>query len=270
MCAIFGIGLLEDSSAPPEMIKLILRELIEHSDVRGGDATGLTFTTKKEVNIVKHNIAAKEFIDLPEFNTELNKFIGNNPTDQVYSILGHCRFKTKGTQTNPLNNHPIATGNIVGIHNGMISNDDTLFDTYAKFKPGIKRKAQVDSEIIFSLINYYSDIYSVMSNYPTTKAIVKTSQLLKGSYACGVVDAKSPENIWIFRNYNPVVINYFKKTGLILFASTDRILRDSIELVDLEEPEIIDVQQQMGVCFNIVEKNYHLFDLESSYTTNSR
>ena len=74
-------------------------------------------------------------------------------TGSLLSIVGHCRQKTKGTERNNANNHPIVRDLIVGVHNGMIHNDDITFNNY---KDAIKRNGEVDSEIIFALIEYFS------------------------------------------------------------------------------------------------------------------
>src|SRR6185437_11642918 len=61
--------------------------------------------------------------------------------------LVHVRDYTKGHPSLDANNHPIRHGAVVGIHNGIIVNDDQLFDEHEipRAEPGMT----VDSEIIF-------------------------------------------------------------------------------------------------------------------------
>src|SRR3954466_6988968 len=63
--------------------------------------------------------------------------------------LVHVRDYTKGHPSLEANNHPIRHGSVVGIHNGIIVNDDELFERerIARAEPAMS----VDSEIIFAL-----------------------------------------------------------------------------------------------------------------------
>ena len=64
-------------------------------------------------------------------------------------VLVHVRDYTKGHPTIDANNHPIRHGAVVGIHNGIIFNDDELLPHH-----GIERaepEMTVDSEAIFAL-----------------------------------------------------------------------------------------------------------------------
>jgi glucosamine 6-phosphate synthetase-like amidotransferase/phosphosugar isomerase protein len=66
-------------------------------------------------------------------------------------VLVHVRDYTKGHPTIEANNHPIRHGAVVGIHNGIILNDDSLFEEH-----GICRahpEMTVDSEVIFALVD---------------------------------------------------------------------------------------------------------------------
>ena len=64
-------------------------------------------------------------------------------------LLIHVRDYTKGHPSIPANNHPVRHGPIVGIHNGIIANDDELLAPHscAHSEP----QMSVDSEAIFAL-----------------------------------------------------------------------------------------------------------------------
>jgi len=64
-------------------------------------------------------------------------------------LLIHVRDYTKGHPSVPANNHPVRHGPVVGIHNGIIVNDDELLAPYccARSEP----RMTVDSEAIFAL-----------------------------------------------------------------------------------------------------------------------
>ena len=53
----------------------------------------------------------------------------------VTEALVHVRDFTKGHPTLLANNHPIRHGSVVGIHNGVIDNDEELFARTASSTP---------------------------------------------------------------------------------------------------------------------------------------
>ena len=74
------------------------------------------------------------------------------PEDAV-QLLVHVRDYTKGHPSLVANNHPIRHGAVVGVHNGIIENDDELFTRYRieRAEAGMT----VDSEIIFALAEVF-------------------------------------------------------------------------------------------------------------------
>src|SRR5206468_4765674 len=64
-------------------------------------------------------------------------------------LLVHVRDYTKGHPSIAANNHPVRHGPVVGIHNGIITNDDELLERHdcARAEP----QMTVDSEAIFAV-----------------------------------------------------------------------------------------------------------------------
>jgi glucosamine--fructose-6-phosphate aminotransferase (isomerizing) len=114
------------------------RALLAGIAERGADAVGYAHRSSgKGVTVHKQRSGAAalmERIHVPEDTNQL---------------LVHVRDYTKGHPGLPANNHPIRHGAVVGIHNGVIRNDDELFAQHgiARAEPGMS----VDSEIIFAL-----------------------------------------------------------------------------------------------------------------------
>ena len=69
--------------------------------------------------------------------------------EHATKLLVHVRDYTKGHPSFSANNHPVRHGSVVGIHNGIIENDDELFARHQieRAEAGMT----VDSEIIFAL-----------------------------------------------------------------------------------------------------------------------
>src|ERR1700746_2449138 len=106
---------------------------------RGADAVGYAYRGGQEEYpvVTKQRTAASrllERISVPAHADEL---------------IIHVRDYTKGHPSIPANNHPVRHGPIVGIHNGIILNDDELLapPSSARCEP----RMTVDSEAIFAL-----------------------------------------------------------------------------------------------------------------------
>jgi glucosamine 6-phosphate synthetase-like amidotransferase/phosphosugar isomerase protein len=99
--------------------------------------------------------------------------------EDATKLLVHVRDFTKGHPSLTANNHPIRHGSVVGIHNGIIKNDDELFARHHidRAEPGMT----VDSEIIFALAE--------QSRGQTAAAL----QELYGSMATAWLDEERPE-----------------------------------------------------------------------------
>src|SRR5262249_40882864 len=107
---------------------------------RGADAVGVAHRGAGDaVTIRKQRTGASALLETLSL-----------PSDARH-VLIHVRDYTKGHPTIDANNHPIRHGAVVGVHNGIIENDDALFEQY-----GIERAhpdMTVDSEAIFALVN---------------------------------------------------------------------------------------------------------------------
>jgi glutamine phosphoribosylpyrophosphate amidotransferase len=130
---------------------------------------------------------------------------------------------TKGSPILNTNNHPIIAGRVIGVHNGIINNDDALFSKYAN---RIERAGQVDSEIIFRLIDYH-----IFTGKTIVESVKLTSRDLIGSYAVAFIHTDWPRYLTIFSNamtYSNAVLYVFKNTRSMVFASSKYILNEAL------------------------------------------
>jgi glutamine---fructose-6-phosphate transaminase (isomerizing) len=261
MCAILGISFLKDATIKDSSkIRLILRNLLVASQDRGGRATGIAVVNGKEINVLKTKGPASQFITDPDYIRFTEDYIDISDKAvreerQTLTILGHCRLDTKGSPDNNDNNHPIVTEDIVGIHNGVISNDDTLF---SRFRNKITRRAEVDSEIIFRLINMHVKESKKLSH--VTQAIQDTYSMLVGSLACGLVSKVNPYVLHLFKKYSPCDILFFKNIGMVIFSSNLSFINKATKNLDLGNTEVIDFGSTQGIAINLfTRKKYTYF-----------
>src|SRR5215468_10647651 len=136
MCGIAGYSLSPDSSVDRT---LAAQALLAGIAERGADAVGYAFRAPGEAftTVVKQRTPASHLlqrIDVP---------------GTASHALVHVRDYTKGHPSISANNHPVRHGPVVGIHNGIIVNDDEILDHFecARSEP----EMTVDSEAIFAL-----------------------------------------------------------------------------------------------------------------------
>jgi glucosamine 6-phosphate synthetase-like amidotransferase/phosphosugar isomerase protein len=135
LCGIAGYSLGLDSRVERTVPA---RALLAGIAERGADAVGYAHRTPgTAIAVHKQRSGATALLDRIQVPEDATK------------LLVHVRDYTKGHPSLAANNHPIRHGAVVGVHNGIISNDDKLFDEHglARAEP----EMTVDSEIIFAL-----------------------------------------------------------------------------------------------------------------------
>jgi glucosamine 6-phosphate synthetase-like amidotransferase/phosphosugar isomerase protein len=199
MCGIAGFCLSRDENINARKLSTCL---LNHIVSRGEDATGAAWvasdreTKKATIAVSKAPVPAYSF----------DPYLKQMPESTKRVIL-HTRWATQGSPQNNLNNHPIVSGKIVGVHNGVLSNDRNVFEALRE-----QRKAQVDSEAAFALLN--RTIYSP----------AQVLQSLKGRAALAWLDARDKRDLHLARvDGSPLAIG-FTKAGSLIFASTMPLL----------------------------------------------
>lgn len=144
MCGIAGFSLCKaetggDDQKLYEVSQLLTLALLKEIEHRGHDATGAAWFEDdakghEQLWVMKDSITATKWLD--DW-----KWMGVRSD----TALLHTRAGTGGNQN--VDNHPIVTPNVIGVHNGILYNDDQLFKELE-----YKRLGEVDSEILFQMI----------------------------------------------------------------------------------------------------------------------
>jgi len=198
VCGIAGYSLHPTSAVDRT---LAAQALLAGIADRGSDAAGYAYATRGEpVRVFKRRAGASALIES----------IGV-PADAAAALL-HVRDFTKGHPSLDANNHPIRHAGVVGIHNGIIANDDDLFAHH-----GLERAEDgmsVDSEAIFALVSRYGHGGG------------RVFEQLYGSMATAWLDESEPGALFLARGIGrPLWIGRGRRA--FLFAST----RSTLELV---------------------------------------
>ena len=135
MCGIAGYSLSQSSTVDRT---LAAQSLLAGIAERGADAVGYAHRGReRKASVHKQRSGASELLDRVRV-----------PADATEALV-HVRDYTKGHPSIKANNHPVRHGPVVGIHNGIIANDEELFERHGwmRAEPGMT----VDSEAIFAL-----------------------------------------------------------------------------------------------------------------------
>ena len=196
MCGIAGYSLAENSRVDRT---LAAQSLLAAIAGRGADAVGYGYRGPElELSVHKQRTGASELLETLSV-----------PAGATQSLI-HVRDYTKGHPSLSANNHPVAHGAVVGIHNGIIENDEALFAEH-----GFERAAPemtVDSEVIFALAE---------KEWSRAGAL----EQLYGSMAAAWFDERIPDVLFLARGVGrPLWIGEGRHE--LLFAST----REALEL----------------------------------------
>ena len=194
MCGIAGFSL------DPESIvdrTLAAQALLAGISERGADAVGYAHRARgSAIGVTKLRGGASALLD------ELD--VPSTTSD----ALIHVRDFTKGPPEIEANNHPIRHGSVVGIHNGVVENDDALLERF-----GIERAAPqmtVDSEAIFALMELRRHDARMLSE-------------LRGAMAAAWLDERNDPILYLARGRARPLWLGASNDGLY-FASTQRAL----------------------------------------------
>ncbi len=195
MCGIAGYSLDPESGIDRT---LAAQALLAGIAERGADAVGYAHRSSglPGVTIHKQRSGATALLDEIELAAT------------VTDTLVHVRDYTKGHPRVLANNHPIRHGAIVGVHNGIIVNDEEIFADH-----GFERaesEMTVDSEAIFALMHASgSDRGSL--------------ELVRGAMATAWIDERQLRGIHLARGIGrPLWIGRARRE--LFFASTKAAL----------------------------------------------
>ena len=190
---------------------------------RGNDSYGLgQLSSRGTLDIRKQsNLDKLPFYELMgESIRQLSEIDSDKYSDLV---LGHCRWATHGANTD-INAHPHLdfSKTMMIVHNGTIEN----FRELRQFleSKGITNQSDTDTEIIINLISYYFGIGAVNVsatdlNLRMVEAIRQTTLQLKGIWACIVVATATPEHLYAFRSFCPLLVGWDREECEITLVS---------------------------------------------------
>lgn len=221
MCGIFGLSVGERSTFSPQQFKSTLHDLFRLSESRGKEAAGLAIHQADAIHIFKSAISATELLRNKKYQSFLDEALSTNGVldgDGGFgplTVIGHSRLVTNGSMESHGNNQPIIKEGVVGIHNGIVVNDNSLWNQFAE----LERAYDVDTEIILTLVRkHFAESQSL------SKALHRTFQDIKGTASVALL-FEDLNTLALATNNGSLYTCSNASEGIHIFASERYILQ---------------------------------------------
>jgi len=220
MCGLAGavVGRKRRRRGERRVIGGIFTELLLLNQTRGTDAAGVAVVrTDGTYRLLKRPGPAAQLVADKLYHGVLDL------DNALTAILGHTRHKTRGSEQDSVNNHPLRTGRVLGIHNGHLANADRL----AK-KLRVPRVAEVDSEVLFRLAD-------------RARSVAGFKRLLarcRGSISAALVRLDEPGKVWLVKGNMPLSVGYVPRLRTVFYASEDWMLDEVLDGHQWQELEV--------------------------------
>ncbi len=248
MCGIVGVFPIKTASTQVSLGMQRAMTLWFHNEIlawtieRGKDATGLVATFGPPLDpesqadptffaCLKQPVDAEDFFlndgsdkryagQKKNANIEFLMEALSNVNRPLLHMIGHTRAKTTGSELNPMNNHPILIGNIIGVHNGGVRNSKEIFKKHKDFTP----VGEVDSEAIFQLFAEVSNDKPI-----DWDALRYVWQRIEGPRAVMAFNNKHPHTVGFFRDYErPLELCVLPELGLMVLCSKREYVKNAV------------------------------------------
>lgn len=231
MCAVFGY-LDYKGKVSNAILKKLIQNLSIAAEVRGTDATGISYVNHgKVVTFKKAKPAHKVKLYFPK-NTR--------------TVIGHTRMTTQGSEKYNYNNHPFngrcGTETFSLAHNGVLYNDAELKTKYRLPKTPI----ETDSYVAVQLLEQEKQLHA--------ESIKRMAELVNGSFVFTIL--RNDNTLFLVKGNNPLTIYHFPKIGIYVYASTKSILDNALQQVNLSD-KCFEIDVSEGEIIEIAANGKH-------------
>ena len=231
MCAVFGY-LDYKGKVSNAILKKLIQNLSIAAEVRGTDATGISYVNHgKVVTFKKAKPAHKVKLYFPK-NTR--------------AVIGHTRMTTQGSEKYNYNNHPFeghcGMETFALAHNGVLYNDAELKAKYHLPKTPI----ETDSYVAVQLLEQEKQLYA--------ESIKKMAESVEGSFVFTIL--RNDNTLFLVKGNNPLILYHFPALGLYVYASTKTILDNALQQVNLSD-KCFEIDVSEGEIIEIAANGKH-------------
>lgn len=197
MCRIFGISYNTKKPVPEKLSTGQIARILGCELVHGGPHA---FGWMQNVD---------GLIDVRKFSGRIDEQLSklNSIRRECDWFVGHVRYATHGDSENLNNVHPISHYDIVGVHNGVLSNHERVLQECGG---RYLKNTQVDSEAIFAAVHKFGHLEGLAKIY--------------GSMVTVYADRRKPASLFIARSNSRMLRIGWTSRGNLIFASEQNAL----------------------------------------------
>jgi glucosamine--fructose-6-phosphate aminotransferase (isomerizing) len=261
LCGIFGILIGKDTKLSLKELTSITNHLFKLSESRGKEASGIAIRVNNSIYVFKEPVSSSELVESDIYRKLFRSKIQHEGyTDDIltspFAILGHSRLQTNGLSEINCNNQPVVKDGAVGIHNGIIVNDNQLWKAY----PMLKRKYDVDTEVFLGLLQMYRK-----QGASIVDAARNVFEQIDGSATVAVM-FDDTNSLLLATNTGSLYTSISHKNEILIFASEKYILEQIVSHKCVrklfEGNGITQVKARQGYLIDSDGMQKHLFSLE--------
>lgn len=196
MCGIFG--LISDCEINQDHFNL----LAHHARQRGRDSSGLIY----------HAVSGYK---IKRADYDIKQLLKNEGKLHSNVVMGHSRLITNGLG----DNQPVVRDGVCVIHNGIIVNDQDIWETL-----NLKQHLQIDSEVIVGIAIKHLEEGGALADLPK-----KVLSLCKGTVSCALVIPRSGKAL-LFSNNGSL---YIGKVESSTYFASERYPLEKVGCADI-------------------------------------
>jgi glutamine---fructose-6-phosphate transaminase (isomerizing) len=221
MCGIFGFVAAPGVSLGHGDAQRAVRSLIRRSEPRGREATGLAVVLPREIVYYRRPMPPSRVLGRADFQQFLDAAfpVPDPAAAEPRAVVGHCRLVTNGSQVRDTNNQPVLLDQVVGVHNGIVTNPEAL----AAPAVGGAATFALDSEALFQRISG-----ELASGTGLPAALRRTYRSLDGEASIAMF-ARDENTLVVATNTGSLYVTADGAPGFFAFASEAHILRGFLD-----------------------------------------
>lgn len=264
MCGIFGFCLNRKARFTSECLKRLLRDLFLFSESRGKEAAGLAALGADAISVLKAPMSASAMLRTPEYEAAAGRALqfwnreGNVMPSRSLTMIGHSRLVTTGSQDLHCNNQPVIADGLVGVHNGIIVNQDDLWRRF----PQVTRQYEVDTEVMLRLLRlFYAETGSVLT------AVRRAFEVIQGATSVAILFTDL-DLLLLATNNGSLYRCWNEDATAFIFASERHILRRLLERRyvsrSMGQYSIAHIRAGTGCLVNTQDAAFESFELNAT------
>lgn len=215
MCGIFGFSCKKKQR---DDSKTIIENLLRLSEKRGKDASGIAVLCDRQAHVVKIPERSSMLLSVSASQRLLDMFMACHTSYPL--LIGNARLATNGSEYSSDNNQPVVTKHSVGVHNGMIVNEETIWRKFSS----LKKEYDVDTEVVLKLYEYF-----IEKGNDAIDAIRGVYKEIEGAATLAIMNVYVSSMVI---TTNTGSLYYIWNDDVFIFASEAYIVRQSFDAND--------------------------------------